>query len=154
MGGVDADADHDDADEERDQRRQHQIVDGAGEIGGQHADEMHRPDAGRERQRRSGEREAPAEPLGRIQFAGERQADETALDGDGDRKRHEPWLVWNGHSAPPLRVSPAARKVTRASRVLQRLTVVFKREYRLIADGRGEYLGMGAVNGLRTPAMC
>src|SRR5277367_2181268 len=46
-------------------------------------------------------------------------------------------------SAPPLRVSPAARKVTRASRVLQRLTVVFKREYRLIADGRGKYLGMG-----------
>ena len=47
VGGVDAYADHNDADEKRDQRRQHQVVDGAGEIGGEHPDEVHRPDAGR-----------------------------------------------------------------------------------------------------------
>jgi hypothetical protein len=39
--------DHDHAHQERQQRRKHQIVDRRRQAGGQHADEMHRPDRDR-----------------------------------------------------------------------------------------------------------
>ena len=62
-----------------------------------------------------GERETPAEPLGRIKLPGERQADETALDGDGDGKGHEPGLVWNRHSAPPCALLRERQRVPAAT---------------------------------------
>ena len=101
MRGIDANPDHDDANEEGDQRRQHEIVDRARKVRGEHGDEMHRPDAGRQRDRRSGDGEPAAKALGRVNSARQRQADEAALNGDRDRKSHEPRLVRNHHPAPP-----------------------------------------------------
>ena len=128
MRRIDPRPHHDDANEERDQRRQHQIVDRAGEVGRQHRHEMHRPDAGCDRQCRSGQNETPAEPLGPVQFAGKREPDETALDRDGDGKNHEPRLVWNGHSAPPERACPPGKTIQARSGP-QRHSVVFTWRY-------------------------
>jgi hypothetical protein len=79
---IDARAHNDHADEKRQQCRQNEIIDRAGEIRRQHGDEMHRPDARRQCQRSSGQREAPAKSFRAVQFPRQRKADEAALNGN------------------------------------------------------------------------
>ena len=52
-------ADDENADEKRQERRQYQIIDRDRQAGGQHADEMHRPDRDGERDGRAGQQQAP-----------------------------------------------------------------------------------------------
>ena len=91
MRGIGADAHHNDANKKGDQRRQHEIVDRAREIGGEHRDEVHRPHAGRERNRRSCNGDAPAKALrerldGLIEHAAELQV----LDDMREAARRNP----------------------------------------------------------------
>jgi hypothetical protein len=100
VGRIDAEPDHDHADQERRQRGQDEIVDGARKAGGEQADEMHRPNTCRQRQRRSGKEEAASQPGCAVEFGGKGKTDKTALNRDRDRKRDEPRIMRNWHSSP------------------------------------------------------
>src|ERR1700722_12821092 len=141
--GISADADDDDANKKGDQRRQHEIVDRAWKIGGQHGDEVHRPDAGRERNRRSSEGEPSAEALGRVQPTRERQPDEAALDRNRDGKNHEPGLVRNHHPASLTR-RPREAKVLRLDEACKDLWLYILRHIASVLKGSSRPLESGA----------
>ena len=97
--GEDPDADHEHADQERQQGREDEVVDRERQARRQHADEMHGPDGDRERDRRRGQQQAPAQADRIRDPHGEIQADIGSLDRHDQRKRDEPGLVRHRHKA-------------------------------------------------------
>ncbi len=101
-GGVDRGADHDDANQKRQERRENQVVDRERKAGGQHPDEMHGPDSHPQRKGRSRQQQAPSHSHGVADLHGQAQADIRALDGHDDRKRDKPRLVRHRHRRDPF----------------------------------------------------
>ena len=92
-----AGADHEDADQERQQRREDQIVDREGQPRRQHADEMHGPDRHRQRDRRPRQQQAPPQAHGTADLHRQAQAHIGALDRHDQREHDEPRLVRHWH---------------------------------------------------------
>lgn len=91
-------ADHQHAQKKGEQCRQHRIADRNRQLGGEHAHEMHGPDAERERYRSGGEQQ-PTAKTGRIaERIGEREAEIASKRGQKDGKQNEPWIV--AHASP------------------------------------------------------
>jgi len=96
-------ADHEDANQKRQQGWKHQIVDRGWQPRRQHADEMHGPDGDGERNRCSREQQAPAHADRRADLDGKAQADKGALDRHNQRQCDEPGLVRHRHRLfPPV----------------------------------------------------
>ena len=86
-------ADDDHADEERNQRRQDEVVDRERRPLGQHADEMHRPDAERQANGGAGKKRPLPRPLRARHLNGEAQPDIGSLNRQRDGKRDKPGRV-------------------------------------------------------------
>ena len=103
-GRIDRPADHDRADQERQQCRQHQVVDLERQLHRKHADKVHGPDGDGERDGGAGQKQ-PATHAGCLRnLHGKAQADIGALDRHDDRKQDEPSLVGHRHCRHPFAV--------------------------------------------------
>ena len=95
--GEDRDSHHDDADQEGEQGREDQEIDGEGQARRQHADEMHGPDGDGQRDGGPRQQQAPAQPLRPPDLDCQAQADIGPLDRHDQGEHDEPWLMRYRH---------------------------------------------------------